>query len=76
MAKGQYRAVGLASGFGGRGKKKGFSKATFSMDPEQLVGLRREAARRMVERGAGRVDASELVREAVGAWLRKRGRER
>jgi hypothetical protein len=61
-------------GFGGRGMKKGLVKAMFSMEPRHLEELRREAARRMVERGAGRVDTSELVREAVEAWLRKRAR--
>jgi len=51
--------------------KKGFVKVMFSMDPRHLEELRREAARRMIERGAGRVDTSELVREAVEAWLRR-----
>jgi hypothetical protein len=65
------KVKGNAVGFGGRGMKKGFVKVMFSMDPRHLEELRREAARRMIERGAGRVDTSELVREAVEAWLRR-----
>jgi hypothetical protein len=54
--------------------KKGLEKAMFSMDPGHLRELRREAAKRMADRGAGRADTSELVREAVEAWLKKLGK--
>lgn len=40
-------------GFGGPGMKKGLVKAMFSVVSRHLEELRREAARRMVERGAG-----------------------
>jgi hypothetical protein len=52
--------------------KKGLVKAMFSMEAHQLAALRAEATRRMVERGRGRLDASEVVREAVDAWLKRR----
>jgi hypothetical protein len=76
MARGKSKPAGKAGGFGfgGRGMKKNLTKVMFSMDPQHLQDLRREAARRMVERGAGRADTSELVREAVESWLKKRGR--
>lgn len=73
MARKQ-RKLAPVGRFGGRGMRKGLVKAIFSMDPTDLERLRREAARRMVERRAGRVDASELVREAVALWLKNNGR--
>jgi hypothetical protein len=54
--------------------KKGLVKQIFSVEPRQLEALRAEATRRMVERSRGRPDASEVLREAVDAWMRKRGR--
>ncbi len=51
------------------GPRSGFVKATFSLEPEQLAGVVAEANRRAVERGAMRSDASEVVREALVAWL-------
>lgn len=57
---------------GGRGMKKGLVKAMFSMESRQLEALRAEATRRMVERKAGRIDASEVLREAVDAWLKRK----
>jgi hypothetical protein len=59
---------------GGRGMKKGLVKAMFSVEPRQLEALRAEATKRMVERGRGRLDASEVVREAIALWLRRRGK--
>jgi hypothetical protein len=43
----------------------------FRLEPEQLEALRREALRRAAERGSMKPDASEVVREAVAAWLRR-----
>jgi hypothetical protein len=54
--------------------KKGLARAVFSVEPRQLEALRAEAARRMVERKAGRIDASEVLREAIDAWMAKRKR--
>ena len=49
-------------------------KMTYWLDAEQVDALRREALRRATERQSMKPDASELVREAVGAWLAKRRR--
>jgi hypothetical protein len=43
------------------------------LEPKQLEALHREAKRRANERNLLRADASELIREAVAAWLRKTG---
>jgi hypothetical protein len=51
-------------------RAKGFEKAMFRLEPGQLQALRREALRRAGERGSMKPDASELVREAVEAWLK------
>lgn len=45
-------------------------KAMFKIRPDQLKALRAEATRRMVERSAGRIDASEVLREAVDKALK------
>jgi hypothetical protein len=42
------------------------------LDPADLASLREEAKRRAVARKTARADVSELVREAVRAWLAKR----
>lgn len=47
-------------------------KATFSLSPRHLQALRAEAIKRMQERGAGRLDASEVLREVLDAWMAKR----
>ena len=61
-------------------RSKGLTKAMFSVEPAQIEALRREASRRASqdpEVRAGRrslraaVDASALVREALGDWLAK-----
>lgn len=58
---------------GGRGMRKHLVKQVFSIDPEQLDALRAEATRRMVERKTGRPDASEVLREALASWMKRRG---
>lgn len=50
---------------------KGLKPATFRFEAGQLEALRAEALRRAVARGSGKPDASELVRDAVDAWLAK-----
>ncbi len=49
--------------------KKPYKLAGFKLHPDQIKALRREARRRADERGKDQSDASELVREAVNAWL-------
>lgn len=61
-----------APALGGRGMKRGLVRTIFSVTPEQLEALRAEATRRMVSRGRGRIDAGEVLREALDAWMRKR----
>ena len=74
MASKRGKAVAKPGSLGGRGMKKGLVKVMWSVEPKQLEALRREAVKRMVERGAGRIDTSEVVREAFDAWIQKRGR--
>jgi hypothetical protein len=74
MASKRAKAVAKPGSLGGRGMKKGLVKVMFSVDPRQLDALRREATLRMVERRAGRIDTSEVVREALSFWIQKHGR--
>ncbi len=54
--------------------KKGLKTAAYRLRPDQIVALRREATRRAAEHDSGKPDASELVREALDAWLAKVGK--
>ena len=54
--------------------KRGFVRAVVSLRPAQLDAIRDEAMRRMRARKAGRIDAGEVIREAVDAWIGKRKR--
>ena len=74
MASKRAEVVAKPGSLGGRGMKKGLVKVMFSVDPRQLDALRREATLRMVERRAGRIDTSEVVREAFAFWIQKHGR--
>jgi hypothetical protein len=56
--------------------KKGHKLAGFRLRPDQLEALRREAKKRADARNASQSDASEIVREAVDAWLAKHGRQK
>lgn len=53
-------------------RKKGLKAATYRMEPGQIDALQREALKRAQERGSFKADASEIVREAVDAWIAKR----
>ncbi len=53
---------------------KGTVPAQFQVEPRHLVALREEALRRTHERGAGRMDVSELVREIFDEWISKQGK--
>jgi hypothetical protein len=55
--------------------KKGLKLAGFRLRPDQIAALRREAHKRAQERGSLKPDASELVREALDAWLGKTGKK-
>jgi hypothetical protein len=57
-------------------RAKNLEKVMFRLEPEQLDALRREALRRAADRGSMKPDASELVREAVDAWLKKHAKGR
>jgi hypothetical protein len=46
-------------------------KMTYWLDVEQVDALRHEALRRATEKRNMKPDASELVREAVAAWLKR-----
>lgn len=75
MAKGKESAMGKAIREGRKvGPRSGFVKATFSLEPEQLAGVVAEASRRATERGAMRSDASEVVREAIDEWRKRRAK--
>ncbi len=46
-------------------------KAMFSIEPEQLAALRREAFRRAASEPRGRPDVSAVVREVLAGWMRE-----
>jgi len=54
------------------GARSGLARATFSIELEQLAALQAEAMRRAQERGSLKPDASEVLREALAAWMSKR----
>ncbi len=51
--------------------KKGLKLVGIRLRPDQVVVLRRLALTAAAERGTTRGDVSELVREALDAWLAK-----
>lgn len=54
------------------GPRSGLTRATFSVEVEQLEALQVEAMKRAQERGSLKPDASEVVREALTAWMKRR----
>jgi hypothetical protein len=54
--------------------KKHLNKVQFSITDEQAKALRVEATKRMNARGRRKIDTSEVLREAVDAWMKRRGR--
>jgi hypothetical protein len=54
---------------GGRETKGGLVQVMMTLDPDHLRVLREEAERRAKERKRARSDVSEIVREAVAAWV-------
>ncbi len=65
------RARGRLRDVSGRPTKGGLVQVTRSVDPDDLETLRAEAQRRARVRKTARADVSELVREAIRAWLAK-----
>lgn len=53
-------------------RAKGLERMMVRLEPSQIAALKREALRRANERGSMKPDASELVREALVLWLRRR----
>lgn len=53
-------------------RAKGLKPVVVRLEPAQLAALKREALRRAAERGSGQLDQSEIVREALAAWLKRR----
>lgn len=53
--------------------KRGFKKAMFSVELKHLHALRAEALKRAQAKGGGRMDASEVLREVLNAWMKKVG---
>lgn len=51
--------------------KGGLVKATFSIKPEHLEALRKEAFARAGRNGLLRSDAGEVLREILDAWVRR-----
>ncbi len=53
-------------------RAKGLKPVVVRLEPTQIAALKAEALRRANERGSMKPDASELVREALAAWLKRR----
>lgn len=53
-------------------RAKGMEKVTLRLEPAQMAQLRKEALRRAQDAGSLKPDVSELVREAVTAWLKRK----
>jgi hypothetical protein len=51
---------------------KDLVKGQWSLAPAHVEALRAEAMKRAAARGAGRLDASEVLREVLDAWLKRR----
>ena len=56
---------------GSNWQKKGLEKVMYRLERGQIQALRAEAFKRAQERGSGRPDASEVLREIVAAWMGK-----
>jgi hypothetical protein len=57
---------------GGRGMSRGLTRTVVAFKPQQLEALRAEARRRMRARKVRKIDAGEVIREAVDAWMKRR----
>ncbi len=50
---------------------RGFERYVARLEPAQIAVLHKEAERRARERGLRQLDVSEIIREAVAAWIAK-----
>ncbi len=48
--------------------------AQFRVERRHVAALREEALKRAQERGSGRLDTSEVLREILNEWMAKRAR--
>lgn len=53
-------------------RKKGLKPVLVRLEPTQITALKAEAMRRAAERGTIKPDASEIVREALAAWMARK----
>lgn len=53
-------------------RAKGLKLVGIRLEPAQVEALKAEALRRATKHGSLRPDVSELVREALAAWLKRR----
>lgn len=51
---------------------KDLVKGQWSLAPTHVAALRAEAMKRALAKGSGKPDASEVLREVLDAWLKKR----
>lgn len=70
-SRGVPRRATFARDVSGRETKGGLVQVTVTLDPGDLDALRAEARRRAQARKTARADVSEVVREAIRAWLAK-----
>jgi hypothetical protein len=56
------------------GSRAKMVKAQYVLEPRQVHALRDEALRRAGERHSSRLDASEVLREVVDAWIARGGK--
>ena len=49
-----------------------YQVSTIRMSPEQWTAVRREAAKRAEARGTVKADVSEVIRELVDTWRRRK----
>lgn len=53
------------------GPRSGLARVVFSIALDQLEALQAEAMRRAQQRGSLKPDASEVLREALTAWMKR-----
>jgi hypothetical protein len=51
---------------------KNLIKGSWSLAPEHVKALRAEATQRAADRLSGKPDASEVLREVLDAWVKRR----
>ncbi len=56
----------------GETAESGYQVSTIRMTDEQWAAVRREAMKRAMEKGSAKLDVSEVLRELVDAWRRRK----